>query len=152
MVNAMGPCGYEGVFRRCCENTLKVLRDNSNVFISILRPFVYDPLVEWTRVRGVTLVPTGKCDWTLDSSFPVVDTALDYCLYCTHFSATGEVNNEKAVEHLKSIRLRLTGVSRNMTKELNVALSVEAQVNYLIKEATSLENLCQMYIGWGPYL
>ena len=27
MVDAMGPMGYEGVFRRACEVTLRVMRD-----------------------------------------------------------------------------------------------------------------------------
>ena len=34
----------------------------------------------------------------------------------------------------------------------NVSLSVAGQVQHLIKEATSKENLSQMYIGWGAYL
>jgi len=31
-------------------------------------------------------------------------------------------------------------------------LQVEGQVASLIQEATSNVNLCQMYIGWAPYL
>ncbi len=34
---------------------------------------------------------------------------------------------------------------------MNIPLSVAGQVNFLIKEATSEENLSQMYIGWAPY-
>ena len=34
----------------------------------------------------------------------------------------------------------------------NVSLSVAGQVQHLIKEATSKENLSQMYIGWGAHM
>ncbi|CAN0164297.1 unnamed protein product, partial [Laminaria digitata] len=31
-------------------------------------------------------------------------------------------------------------------------LSVQGQVHRLITEATSQENLCQMYVGWMPWM
>ncbi|CAN0366361.1 unnamed protein product, partial [Hapterophycus canaliculatus] len=34
----------------------------------------------------------------------------------------------------------------------DLPLSVQGQVHRLITEATSQENLCQMYIGWMPWL
>lgn len=42
MVFAMGPLGVEGLFRKCCEITLRVLKDEAKTLKSILRPFVYD--------------------------------------------------------------------------------------------------------------
>jgi serine/threonine-protein kinase ATR len=47
MVAAMGPLGVEGMFRRSCEITLRVLRAQSETLMSVLRPFVYDPMVTW---------------------------------------------------------------------------------------------------------
>ena len=47
MVEAMGPLKYEGPFRQSCQTTMKVLREQSNTLISVLKPFVYDPLVSW---------------------------------------------------------------------------------------------------------
>ncbi len=49
MVNAMGPLGLDGPFRKCCEITLRILQKESNTLMSFLRPFVYDPLVSWER-------------------------------------------------------------------------------------------------------
>ena len=40
-----------------------------------------------------------------------------------------------------------TGASR----EDSLPLSVEGQVQRLIEEATAVENLVQMYIGWQPW-
>lgn len=45
----MGPLGVEGSFRRCCEITMKVLQDQMPTLMSVLQPFVYDPLVSWSR-------------------------------------------------------------------------------------------------------
>ena len=62
---------------------------------------------------------------------------------------TPELNSETAVATIRNIENRLCGVDR---KHKGPPLSVEGQVEKLIGEATSLENLSQMYIGWAPYL
>lgn len=49
MVHAMGPLGVDGGFRKCCEITMGVLRSEMPVLMSVLRPFVYDPLVTWNK-------------------------------------------------------------------------------------------------------
>ncbi|XP_011503709.1 PREDICTED: serine/threonine-protein kinase atr-like [Ceratosolen solmsi marchali] len=122
MIEAMGPLKYEGPFRQSCRTTMKVLREQASTLISVLKPFVYDPLVSWNR---------------------------------NHLNDTGEKTNEKAVEHIKSIEERLKGMVGTRGKRLEALtlyLSVEGQVNHLILDAINVDNLCQMYIGWGPYL
>ncbi|KYB25791.1 Serine/threonine-protein kinase ATR-like Protein [Tribolium castaneum] len=52
MVAAMGPLGVEGVFRKSCACTLRVLRTNANTLMSIVTPFVYDPLVSWPHAAN----------------------------------------------------------------------------------------------------
>ncbi|ODN03482.1 Serine/threonine-protein kinase atr [Orchesella cincta] len=128
MIDAMGPLGYEGVFRRSCEIVMNMFREHKSVFLSVLRPFVFDPLVEWNRNR-------------------------DDRRGCSSAAGQhgGELTNEKAVETMKYIRNRLNGTARNLMRDINTELSVEAQVKYLIDEATSIENLCQMYIGWAAF-
>jgi len=34
----------------------------------------------------------------------------------------------------------------------SIPLSTEGQVNFLINEATKVDNLASMYIGWGAFL
>lgn len=119
MVEAMGPFGVEGVFRRSCAVTLRVLRTHTDTLLSILRPFVYDPLVSWPRYS---------------------------------FTAEAERTNEQAFDHIKNIELRLQGFYRGRGKVYQVPLSCEGQANNLITEATDIDNLAQMYIGWGAYL
>lgn len=47
IIDGMGIMGYEGVFRRCCEQTMKVLRDNHASLLTILEVFIHDPLYRW---------------------------------------------------------------------------------------------------------
>ncbi|KAJ8680180.1 hypothetical protein QAD02_015967 [Eretmocerus hayati] len=127
MVEAMGPLRYEGPFRQSCQTAMKVLREQSSTLISILKPFVYDPLVTWNNRN--------------------------------QNSEAGEKTNDKAVEHIKRIEERLKGmvaggpkVKKREIMSAPLYLSVEGQVNHLILDAINVDYLCQMYIGWGPYL
>lgn len=58
MVNALGVTGYEGVFRCTCEVTLRVLREERDSLLNVLRTFIYDPLVEWSIRRGLSSTDT----------------------------------------------------------------------------------------------
>lgn len=124
MVDAMGPLGYEGVFRKACEVTLRIMRNETDALMSVLKPFVHDPLVEWSKAaKGAR----------------------------SHQSESGEIINEKALVNVNGIEQRLKGVYRGRNKPAGPPLSVEGQVDSLIQEATSEVNLCQMYVGWGAY-
>jgi phosphatidylinositol kinase/protein kinase (PI-3 family) len=37
----------QGVFRKACEITLDLLRENQQTLMSVLDAFIHDPLVEW---------------------------------------------------------------------------------------------------------
>ncbi|XP_054272921.1 serine/threonine-protein kinase ATR-like [Macrosteles quadrilineatus] len=63
-----------------------------------------------------------------------------------------EMTNEKAMDDIQNIEMRLQGIVKTKNGSYSVPLSAEGQVRILIAEATDINNLCQMYIGWGPYL
>jgi len=125
MVEAMGPLGAEGIFRRSCEVTLRVMRDQMDPLMSVLKTFIYDPLVEWSKQ------PRSRGSAAAES---------------------GEIRNEKAQTHVNNIEDRLRGILKSKTKLRGLPLSVEGHVSHLIKEATDENNLCQMYIGWAAYM
>ena len=70
--------------------------------------------------------------------------------------------NSSAVEKLKQLKHRLrgeAGAKRRDKKngveprvEYRAPLSVEGQVQELLREATDLKKLEEMFIGWAPYL
>ncbi|XP_072931916.1 serine/threonine-protein kinase ATR isoform X2 [Epargyreus clarus] len=120
LLAAMGPLKHEGPFRKSCEAVMRVLRSQTAALMSVITPFVYDPLVSWGRTRA-----------PLDCA---------------------ERTNDHALLQLEHIRQRLNGMVKLKNKQYSLPLSPEGQVEHLIAEATSVINLCQMYIGWGPYL
>ncbi|XP_045917946.1 serine/threonine-protein kinase ATR isoform X1 [Micropterus dolomieu] len=126
MVHAMGPMGTEGLFRQACEVTLRLMRDQREPLMSVLKTFLHDPLVEWSKQAK------GLCK--------------------AQANETGEIVNEKAKTHVCDIDQRLQGVIKSRNKVLGLPLSIEGHVHYLIQEATDDKLLCQMYLGWGPYL
>ena len=71
-------------------------------------------------------------------------------LYLFHFFLSGSLNipsevmNKKAVNIINRVRDKLTGKDF-ATEE---PIDVRRQVELLIQQAMSHENLCQCYIGW----
>ncbi|WBW72420.1 ATR checkpoint kinase Rad3 [Schizosaccharomyces osmophilus] len=112
MVDAMGPTGYEGGFRKASEITMKLLRSNQDTLMSVLESFLHDPLVEWNRRK-----------------------------------ITGRYPGNEANEVLDTIRKKFQGYMPGET----IPLSVEGQIQELIRSAVSPKNLVEMYIGWAAY-
>ncbi|KAF0691141.1 Aste57867_17565 [Aphanomyces stellatus] len=63
--------------------------------------------------------------------------------------APREALNEKAVAVIRRVQSKLTG--RDFFDDDKEPLDVAAQVQRLITQAASHENLCQCYIGWCPF-
>ncbi|XP_012230547.1 serine/threonine-protein kinase ATR [Linepithema humile] len=122
MVDAMGPLKIEGPFRRACQVTMRVLRQESSTLMSVLTPFVYDPLVSWNRNQ-----PGEAAEKTNEKA----------------------VEHIKNIEQRLKGLVRYPG---RKAENIALHLSVEGQTNHLILEATNTDNLCQMYFGWGAYL
>ena len=61
--------------------------------------------------------------------------------------APAEVLNEKAIAVIRRVQDKLTGLDFDN----DVALDVPEQVERLIQQATSNENLCQCFIGYCPF-
>lgn len=147
---AMEVLGIEGLFRITCEHVMRVLRDNKESLMAILEAFAYDPLINWgfdfptkavaeatgIRVPQVNvgeLLRRGQID---DAEAIRLQKQNDH-----------ELRQARAALVLQRIVDKLTG---NDIKRLQ-GLDVPTQVNMLIQQATSVENLCQHYIGWCSF-
>lgn len=49
MTDALGVTGIEGSFRKTCEITLKILRNNQDAFNTVLESFLHDPVNEYLK-------------------------------------------------------------------------------------------------------
>ncbi|KAG1770724.1 hypothetical protein EDD22DRAFT_769941 [Suillus occidentalis] len=130
MVDGMGKCGTQGVFQRCAEETLRVLRDRSDVILTVLEVFKHDPLHSWTASEL-------KIKKVQDNTADPTRVARDV----SRFGAIGlDLQSGSADE---AADRALAGVARKLDK----ALSVEYTVNELIAEATDIVNLATIYHG-----
>ncbi|KAF8448998.1 hypothetical protein L210DRAFT_3618742 [Boletus edulis BED1] len=134
MVDGMGYSGTQGVFHRCAEETLRVLRERSDVIMTVLEVFKHDPLHSWTaselkikKIQDSTNEPVGRVP-TEHSRF-----GLD------QDNGANAPVNEAADRALNSV-----------ARKLDKSLSVEYTVNELIAEATDIVNLATIYHGWSP--
>jgi phosphatidylinositol kinase/protein kinase (PI-3 family) len=65
--------------------------------------------------------------------------------------AAEEALNEKALKVIRRVQDKLSGTDFPDRDENGDPLAVEDQVQRLIVQATSVENLCQLFIGWCAF-
>ena len=147
---AMEVSGIEGSFRITCENVMRVLRDNKESLMAILEAFALDPLIHWgfdlppqklTEQTGIPLPLINPSELLRKGAITVEEAAN------MEAEQQNETKNARAMLVLRRITDKLTG---NDIKRFN-ELDVPEQVDKLIQQATSIERLCQHYIGWCPF-
>ncbi|AMD21577.1 HFL279Cp [Eremothecium sinecaudum] len=147
---AMEVSGIEGSFRITCENVMKVLRVNKESLMAILEAFAHDPLINWgfdlpthaiTEQTGIQLPLTNPSELLRNGVITVEEAAR------MEVQQRSEIRNARATLVLKRITDKLTGNDFRRFHELDVP----EQVDKLIQQATSVENLCQHYIGWCSF-
>jgi FKBP12-rapamycin complex-associated protein len=147
LIHAMEVCGITGTYSRTCEVSMEVLRDNKESLMAVLEAFVYDPLINW-RLNTKT-EPGGR---------PGVQDVEERQAYtrgggrADERDILGEADrpeqmNAKALQVIERVRRKLTG--RDFKP--NVTLDVKEQVEELVSQAISIENLCVAFIGWCPW-
>ena len=67
-------------------------------------------------------------------------------------TANEEALNERALKVIRRVQDKLTGTDfHSPEEEVGEPLDVQDQVQRLIVQATSSENLCQLFIGWCAF-
>jgi serine/threonine-protein kinase ATR len=144
MVDALGPLGADGVYSWNLKSAMSTLRANRDTLLSVLEPFVKDPVINWKRYRSqeATGFRANDSDLTVEAKqkMSVIDERL---------RGIYRLRNS----NMKKIR-RVDRLDSQQDDELShpIPLSVEGQVHKMIAEATSNENLVQLYVGWMPWV
>ncbi|XP_044756174.1 serine-protein kinase ATM isoform X2 [Coccinella septempunctata] len=134
-VDAMGVSGVEGAFKKSCEKTMTIMKDNYQTIMAILEVLLYDPLYSWT----VSVAEANK-----RQRDPLDDT--------THFRTSPQSCeadfsvNTTAQRALMRLKAKLLGI------EEGTPMSVEHQVAALVHQAMDPANLSKLYCGWQAYL
>ncbi|KAK6543250.1 phosphatidylinositol kinase- protein kinase tor1, variant 2 [Orbilia ellipsospora] len=156
---AMEVSNIEGSFRITCEAVMRVLRDNKESLMAVLEAFMHDPLMHWrlgTRESpadsGTSGDPTQVTTPDLPSRRLQHKTDAGTNGTSTYYpevqnGAEDQTQNARALAVLSRVKDKLTGHDFRPTEELAVA----DQVDKLLQQATSLENLCQLYVGWCAF-
>ena len=147
---AMEVSGIEGSFRITCEHVMRVLRDNKESLMAILEAFAYDPLINWgfdfptravTEATGIKVNQVNTFELLRKGQIDEIEAAR------LNRQNELEIKNARAALVLKRITDKLTGNDIKRLRELDVP----TQVDKLIQQATSVENLCQHFIGWCSF-
>lgn len=147
LVDGMGLTGVEGVYRRCCEKTMEVMRTSQESLRTIVEVLLYDPLSSWTLSpeKRKALQKAEEDLYDVPSSNTTSD-CLDGSVMATENAAFEDNVNKMAKRMLLRLKQKLDGV------EDGVHLSVSGQVNHLIREAMDPKNLCRLFPGWQPWV
>ncbi|XP_075136061.1 serine/threonine-protein kinase mTOR isoform X5 [Leptodactylus fuscus] len=144
LTNAMEVTGLDGNYRITCHTVMEVLREHKDSVMAVLEAFVYDPLLNW-RLMDKMLETVDLGETTHKKPGSTVPESIH--TYIGDGLVQPEALNKKAIQIINRVRDKLTGRDFSHEETLDVA----TQVELLIKQATSHENLCQCYIGWCPF-
>ncbi|KAJ3063540.1 phosphatidylinositol kinase- protein kinase tor1 [Podochytrium sp. JEL0797] len=181
LINAMEVSGIEGNFRITCEHVMRVLRDNKSSVMSVLEAFVHDPLINWRLMANASPKMESKKNVTFNENGgganDMLEEAIEDVMQSARFGskkfkslkspdggggggggadfsfqddqALPEAINSRAMYIVGRVEAKLTGSDFN-TKSVQ-PLDFASQVDRLILQATSTENLCQSWVGWCAY-
>ena len=164
MINAMDVGALRGSFRRNCERVMTLLRTNKGSIMAMLEAFVLDPLANWFTIdverthRNRTQSRRGDGQdgadptqaWLSYGPHGVTDHGMFNRPQSRTIFYPAEANREqtkgKASLALIRVEAKLKGREFSSAEQKTVG----QQVNLLIEEATSPENLSQLFLGWCP--
>lgn len=151
MVDAFGPTGADGVYSSSLKAAMRTLRENRDTLLSVLEPFVKDPVINWKRYRsqqqrGSNGSSNGRFEEDIAVEAKQKMSAIDERLR--------GIYNLRNPNYKKIMRTDRVESQQEEDDEFShpIPLSVDGQVGKMIAEATSSENLVQLYVGWMPWV
>uniref|UniRef100_G1KDX5 Serine-protein kinase ATM n=2 Tax=Anolis carolinensis TaxID=28377 RepID=G1KDX5_ANOCA len=143
IVDGMGITGVEGVFRRCCEKTMAVMRNSQEALLTIVEVLLYDPLFDWTMnpLKALYLQQRPEDEADVGSSLNAADQSCS-----KKANGDNQTFNKVAERVLMRLQEKLKGV------EEGTVLSVGGQVNLLIQQAMDPKNLSRLFPGWKAWV
>ncbi|XP_041660775.1 serine-protein kinase ATM isoform X2 [Cheilinus undulatus] len=144
IVDGMGITGVEGVFRRCCEKTMEVMRGSQEALLTIVEVLLYDPLFDWTMnpLKAFYLQHDEQQELNATLSSTIGGEVMDN----QRKSSDSQSFNKVAERVLLRLQEKLKGV------EEGTVLSIGGQVNLLIQQAMDPKNLSRLFPGWQAWV
>ena len=176
LIKALEVSGIEGTYRITCENVMRVLRSNKDSLIAILTAFVHDPLISFRLLIPLIMKQNKKnIDENNITSHSLKQDKIDFIknvkivndndesdlekkrlgseerkLYL-EFERGEEVEFDDLNKIAKIVLERIIDKLQGTDFNKSMRLDIKQQVERLIRQATSHENLSQSYLGWCPF-
>ena len=178
LIKALEIGGIEGAFRITCENVMRVARENKDSLNVILAAFVHDPLISFRLLIPLIMKQTKnknnkennndddeeknkkenkmmeeminnnkKDDNELEKKRIGSDERQLYNELEEKDDTESDDLNQIAKIVLERVSDKLNGTDFNKNEQLKIY----DQIQRLIRQATSHENLSQSYLGWCPF-
>ena len=176
IVDGMGPSGTEGVFRRSCEATLRVLRSNCDPLLTVLEVLLHDPLYRWKKSHDdlVELQQKGAlpaADENEDCVLPVnanADRSRGGSIFGDD-SVERDRERERERQQEKGAAAAAAAAAARSGKNTDAEVcllkikeklrglesgqswSIEGQVKHLLAQAQDPDRLATTYEGWSSW-
>jgi ataxia telangiectasia mutated family protein len=132
MLAPMGVSGVDGLFRKTCEKTIEILRENEKTLMTILEVLLYDPMYTWSIGAKHARARQLEEDAELNST-----------------GGTDENHDSMATRALQRVQSKLKGFADDTSTRYP---SIDGQIQYLIQAATDVGHLSKLFRGWQAYL
>lgn len=140
IIAPMGVAGVDGVFRKTCERSMKVLRENRLTINTILEVLLYDPLHSWSVTKRTAYTRQRRDGGDESDSGPISENGEDD-------TEDDQNKNTTAKRALMRVQLKLKGEESDSSG----MSTIEGQVDRLIQQAVDSNNLSCIFPGWQPY-
>ena len=170
LIKALEVGGIEGTFRITCENIMRVMRENKDSLNVILVAFVHDPLTSLRLLIPFKIKNTKNkkgANEKIMNRKEILDDIIndnkklnklekkrvesnEWQLYY-ELEEKNDINSDDLNEIVKQVLERVSDKLNGSDFNKNEELKINVQVQRLIRQATSHENLSQSYIGWCPF-
>lgn len=144
MLDSFGPAGADGMYTGALTESMRTLRKNRDTLLSVLEPFLNDPVINF-KSKSQKKTKEEKDAKDAEEARKVIA------------NIEGRLNG---VYNLTNSNLMNPNLKKSRSKDATITsepvhftkLSVEGQVQKMVMEATSHENLVQVYVGWMPWI
>lgn len=148
IVDGMGIMGVEGIYRICCEYVLSLLREKSELIMTIVEVLIHDPLFNWTikPEKMNNLQREEEEDKLYTNTNASGEDA--YNRPCNNNNSNNKNKSIDSSRVLIQTQMKLKGVETADGE----CLSVKGQVTHLIMEAQNINHLAMLFPGWGSWV
>ena len=154
VVDGLGVTGTKGLFTKSCEEVLGVLRGNVGALVTILEVFLHDPLYRFMLSPVMARLKQredGGGEEGEGGEGGRGEIEQEEWEGGGDGDGEGDGEGEVANRTLTKIKQKLNGFEDGggATGE---SMGVSAQVQLLVSEATSTDNLSKLFQGWAPWV